>query len=270
MIFDCWVEEYGGALNVSRILRNPKNSRKTRRTRPTVAQRLQLEGQVGDSGGGLFLAFLLYTSARKGEILALQYKDIDLDARLIRITKSVTYMGNAPIVTDTKTENSVRDNPILDPFFPILQRALARRHKGTAYIFGGEDGEQPITSSQFEKMWLDLLEPIGLTTMTDGSTWKGSRKSQRRAIVTPHQLRHEYAYTLYKAGVPTLLAKTLMGHADIRTTQNIYTELEQEDIADSAKLLNAYYVQRDAPAVTAAADALSVADAPADEQKPAV
>lgn len=238
MIFDCWCEEYDGDLNVSRTVRNPRNSRRMRRTRPTEVQHDKLVELVSDHDGGLFLGFLLYTSGRRGEILALQWSDIDLDKGQISITKSVTYMGNAPLVGATKTENGVRDNPILEPFRPMLESAMHRRHKGKGYVFGGE---QPLTSGQFNKMWLDLLEPAGLTTMTDGKTWKGNRKSQRHALVTPHQLRHEYAYTLYKAGVPELAAKTLMGHSDIRTTQNIYTELGQRDLNDAAALMNRHF-----------------------------
>ena len=136
----------------------------------------------------------------------------------------------------------------LKEFFAALrkkERALRAHPKGGGYLFGGAE---PLTSSQFNKLWLDLLEPAGLTTTTDGGAWKGNRKSQRRALVTPHQLRHEYAYTLYRAGVPALAAKALMGHSDIRVTQNIYTELGQRDLTDAAALLNAYVGQsRESP-----------------------
>ena len=238
MIFDHWCEEYGGELNVSRTVRNPRKGRKTRRTRPQDYQREMLEGLVSDNAGGLFLGLLLFTSCRRGEALALQWRDIDLDAGQISITKSVTYMGNAPIVGPTKTDAGVRTNPILEPLRPFLESATRRRHRAADYLFGGAE---PLTSSRFNAMWLDLLEPAGLTTVTDGGAWKGNRHSQRRALVTPHQLRHEYAYSLYRAGVPALAAKTLMGHSDIRVTQNIYTELSQRDLNDAAALLNAHF-----------------------------
>lgn len=238
MIFDYWCEEYGGELNVSRTVRNPRRGRRQRRTRPPECQRAKLDALVSDHGGGLFLGFLLYTSCRRGEVLALQWRDVDLDAGQISITRSVTYMGNAPLVGPTKTEAGVRTNPVLDPFRPYLESAARHRHRGADYIFGGAE---PLTSSRFNTMWLDLLEPAGLTTVTDGGSWKGNRKSQRRALVTPHQLRHEYAYTLYRAGVPALAAKTLMGHSDIRVTENIYTELGQRDMDAAAALLNAHF-----------------------------
>lgn len=238
MVFDFWCENYGGELNVSRTVRNPRHCRKQRRTRPQEYQREKLDALVSDHGGGLFLGFLLYTSCRRGEVLALQWQDLDLDAGQIRITKSVTHLGNAPVVGPTKTEAGLRVNPILDPFRPFLESACRRRHRPADYVFGGAE---PLTSSRFTKLWLDLLEPAGLTTVTDGGAWKGSRHSQRRALVTPHQLRHEYAYTLFRAGVPALAAKTLMGHSDIRVTENIYTELGQRDLDDAAALLNAHF-----------------------------
>jgi len=243
-IFDYWIEKYGGENNPSRMIRSPRGGTKVRRTRPTKAHRALLEQMVDVDGGGLFMGFLLYSSARRGEVLALQYKDIDLQHKLIHITKSVTYMGNAPIVGATKTESGVRDNPILAPFEPYLQQLMAKHHKASDYIFGGE---QPLTSSQFNKLWLDLLEPAGLTEITDGNAWKGNRKQQRHALITPHQLRHEYAYTLYKAGVPELLAKTLMGHSDIAVTHNIYTELGADDVDESKELLNAYFERKSRP-----------------------
>lgn len=245
MVFDAWCEDYGGEINVSRTVKNPRCGRRQRRTRPPENLRGKLDALVSDTPGGLFLGLLLYTSCRRGEALALQWRDIDLDKGQIHITKSVTYMGNAPLVGPTKTEAGERVNPILDPLRPWLERALRAHPKGGDYLFGGVE---PLTSSQFGKLWLDLLEPAGLTTTTDGGAWKGNRKSQRRALVTPHQLRHEYAYTLYRAGVPALAAKALMGHSDIRVTQNIYTELGQRDLTDAAALLNAYVGQsRESP-----------------------
>ena len=71
----------------------PRHCRKQRRTRPMEYQREKLDALVSDHGGGLFLGFLLYTSCRRGEVLALQWQDIDLDAGQIHITKSVTPSG---------------------------------------------------------------------------------------------------------------------------------------------------------------------------------
>ena len=43
--------------------------------------------------------------------------------------------------------------------------------------------------------------------------------------ITPHQLRHAYATTLYDAGIDIKTAQYLLGHANIQTTMDIYTNL---------------------------------------------
>ena len=57
---------------------------------------------------------------------------------------------------------------------------------------------------------------------------------------TPHQLRHTYASLLYKAGIDVLTAKSQLGHADIKTTLNIYTHLDAKFKLNSMAKLNDY------------------------------
>lgn len=52
----------------------------------------------------LFPFFALMTGMRKGEILALQWKDINLNENLISVTKSVYHEGDRPHIKEPKTE----------------------------------------------------------------------------------------------------------------------------------------------------------------------
>ena len=45
---------------------------------------------------------------------------------------------------------------------------------------------------------------------------------------TAHWLRHTYVTLLYMSGVDVLTAKEQAGHADIKTTMEIYTHLDSE------------------------------------------
>jgi integrase len=58
--------------------------------------------------------------------------------------------------------------------------------------------------------------------------------------ITPHWLRHTYATMLYFAGVDILTAKDQLGHADIKTTLNIYTHLDQQYKRKSMEKLNVF------------------------------
>lgn len=56
-------------------------------------------------------------------------------------------------------------------------------------------------------------------------------------IITPHQLRHWYAAVLYEAEVDVKVDQEFLGHADIHTTMQIYTDLcQNQRKAQIAKL----------------------------------
>lgn len=98
---------------------------------------------------GLFPYMLLYTGLRRGEILALQWKDVDFDKRTISVRKSVSYAatGNQPEIKSTKTEAGERDVILLDRLGFRLYGCCG---KPTEYIFGGE---KPMTQSVFTRSW---------------------------------------------------------------------------------------------------------------------
>jgi len=66
---------------------------------------------------------------------------------------------------------------------------------------------------------------------------------------TPHYLRHTFATLLYLQGVDMVTAKQILGHADIQTTVNIYTDLKNFHRATLPadflkKLQNEYNINR--------------------------
>lgn len=58
--------------------------------------------------------------------------------------------------------------------------------------------------------------------------------------LTAHSLRHGYSTILHEAGVDVKDAQALLGHADITTTQNIYTDVSIKQKQKAEKLINEY------------------------------
>lgn len=56
--------------------------------------------------------------------------------------------------------------------------------------------------------------------------------------LVPYCLRHTYCTNLARKGIDIRMAQKLMGHSDISLTANIYTNLDESDILDVAKMLN--------------------------------
>ena len=200
-----WAVAHGHAeVNVARDIEVPRHLRKTERQMPDddVLRKIQ---DADDTTAGLFLLFALYTGCRKGELLALTWEDVDMKSRLIRISKSVYYHGNSPALKDPKTEKGVRVVMIPD-------RLFKRLHPGTGLIF-----PDPVDGG--------LMKLSRYDDMIDA--WRRDHDCD----LTAHQLRHAYASMLEEAHVPEKTAQSLLGHAQISTTKDVYTHIRAQRAA---------------------------------------
>ena len=150
------------------------------------------------------MAFLLlyWTGMRIGELLALTYKDIDLDKRTIFISKSYQRIDGRDIITPPKTPKSKR-NITIPPF-------LAEELKEyTSRLYGIMEDERMF---RFTKSYMEH-EII-----------KGIQKSGVKRIRL-HDLRHSHASMLVEMGFTPLAIAERLGHEKIETTLNTYSHL---------------------------------------------
>ena len=168
---------------------------------------------IRDTKKGEFILapLILYTGMRTGEALGLTFSDLDFKKKVIHITKSIDHYGNKPVISTTKTVNSVRDVPLLSQ----LEALLPDDHSPDRYIVSGDS---PLTKSALTKRW---------------AKWK----KEHGIEIDRHQIRHTYASILYQAGVDPKSAQHLLGHANISTTMDIYTHMSDQHVKDAlAKL----------------------------------
>lgn len=163
---------------------------------------------------GFLHYFTLYTGARVGEAMALTWGDVDFEKRIITITKSVYWENNQPQLKTTKTESGIREIPILDKLHTIL---LSRKGQPDEYLFA-IDGRIP--------------------SHTMLSRGRNRFRKLTGTTATPHQLRHAFATMLYEADIKEKTAQYLLGHAQLSTTMDIYTQLRKRELVDAAKKLN--------------------------------
>jgi len=161
-----------------------------------------------------------FTGLRLGELLALQWRDIDFPGEVIRVRRSYNAHGGL----GTPKSGKVRSVPMV----PDVARALAaigdRRH---------------FTDEQ------DLVFPSDLGTFQDASALRQRYKATlTRAGLRPlrfHDLRHTFGtLAIRRAEVPAVQA--WMGHSDIQTTMRY---VHHRDRGGEAKLLaEAFAVDR--------------------------
>ena len=167
----------------------------------------------------LFL-LMLYCGCRPAEAIGAQGMDIIMveDIRCLHIR-------------GTKTENADRYVPLCDelyekikdtePFDYIAPNTTGRKHSESSYDRLTASLKREMNISMGARTYRNkLLPPFPLAP-----------------DFTPYMLRHTFCTDLQKKGVDLRAASKLMGHADIRTTANIYTHQDNETLRQAAELM---------------------------------
>jgi len=198
---------------------NPADDRRIQipSTKKTVRQALDVQS-VKSIAGDLrnlnlqdrrFMALLLYTGMRRGEVLGLRWEDMDFDTGIIHIERNITFPDgkNDPCIGTTKTRSGVRSVPIM----PVLAEILEPEGM-SGYVFGGE---KPVTFSVVRRM----NERIRRTIDLHGAT--------------PHVFRHSFATLLNDAGADIKTIQAIIGDSDFKTVADRYVH-SRDDKARAA------------------------------------
>ena len=180
---------------------------------------------------------MLYAGLRRGELIPLQWSDIDLDERTIDINKSVTFPHGKPIIKiGAKTDAGTRIVSIPD----ILVEYLSSQPDQNGLVVPSAKGNL-MSSEAWQEMWHTYMLDLNIKYGYNGEVSKFSHGIRTKIeTFTAHQLRHTYASLLYLAGVDVMTAKEQLGHADVKTTLGIYTHLDAKYKRRALNKLNDY------------------------------
>lgn len=190
---------------------------------------------------GLMFKVMLYCGLRTGEVVALDWRDIDFDKRRIRVTRAME--SGTDIIKDPKTEAGIRDVPIPDEIYDEL---LEKRGDPFDPVFKQQRGKVRHTHSSRRTAWDSLKGKIDISMGAKFEKRKDENGVERnvkilsivQADFVPYCLRHTYCTDPQDKGVPINVAKYLMGHSDISVTASIYTHISDKAIEDAARLIN--------------------------------
>ncbi len=214
-IFDLWIsimkdaaKEYHINLGIEKY-KYPKNSRKENKCLTKEQQNnimALLEQNLVLYNVGILLA--LTTGMRIGEICALQWKEIDLKAQTIIITKTLqriyTKDGNKGtsqiLITSPKSQNSIREIPIPSKMTQILKQFQSSND--TFFLTGKADR---YTEPRVYREYYNRL-----------------MRRNHMLYVSFHGLRHTFATRCIEAGCDYKTLSEILGHADVSTTMRLY------------------------------------------------
>ena len=172
---------------------------------------------------------MMYAGLRRGEAIALQWGDIDLESKSITVNKAVEFVGGKPVLKDTtKTPAGLRTVDIPQK----LADFLATEPRESIYVCVSSKGNMH-TESSWKRTWESYLADLNVK-YGEVSPFDNKPKSKFDPAgvqfvipkITPHWLRHTFCTLLYMAGVDAVTAMAQMGHSDIKTTLATYTHLD--------------------------------------------
>ncbi|WP_336663716.1 tyrosine-type recombinase/integrase [Kurthia gibsonii] len=163
---------------------------------------------------------LAYSGMRKGEALALTWKDIDFKDNEIRINKALSRgKDNQLYVKSTKT-GIARTIKMDEPTLAILKQWRIKQKADYLKL-----GFNTMTTNQlvFSNEHNEYLQP----TKTRKWIVQIQNKYNLKEVST-HGLRHTHCSLLFEADVKIKEVQDRLGHSDIQTTMNIYAHVTEK------------------------------------------
>lgn len=191
-----------------------------------------------------FFYLAMFTGCRRGELLALEWSDIDTGTAVIHITKSVCRVDGAVIVKPTKTKGSVRDIAV-----PASVMTLARQWKSEQaqerLRIGSKwhSGNYVFTQWNGQRMGLDTPYQAFHRIIQNYNATR-QPNAPELPLIPLHGLRHTAATLLIGHGVDIRTVSGRLGHANTSTTLNIYAEYLDELDRSAADKLNDLLIRK--------------------------
>ena len=197
------------------IVRNPAKGCKLPPDRPKEMKVLSREDMqkvlIQAKEENYYELFLLEfaTGLRLGELMALQWDDVNLVTGELRINKQVNLVGSKLVISEPKTKAAVRT--LILP--PSVRKVLAeyKTRVNSRWLFPSpKKDDLPIIPSAVSRRLHTLLEHAGCEQ------------------VRFHDLRHTFATNALAHGMDIKTLSTILGHVSSATTLNTYSHVTDE------------------------------------------
>ena len=173
------------------------------------------------------LNLLITTGIRRGELMGLQWGDIDFNNCVLSVSRNVTYTPGSGIVVSTpKTDCGLRQIPLMPAVAEVLQEYKHSLNdcQQRDYVF--PKGGNPALAR----------DPNSITRRV-----KNFMRLHRLPDMSPHDLRHTCATLLLSNGADIKSVSEILGHTDASTTLNFYVRSDLQQMkAATDKFANAF------------------------------
>ena len=168
-------------------------------------------------------AFLMGSGLRIGELVWLDWKDVDLKRRIVRVVQFASTLGYELVASSGKSRDAVRTIELDSYLVEVLQRqrtaqaqeSLKAEYEVSRFVFTKPEG------GSYHPQWLSRR--LGVLSVEAGLP-----------RLTAHGLRHTSATLMLASGVPAKVAAERLGHADPTLFTNLYSHVTPTMQAEAA------------------------------------
>jgi len=202
--------------NVAKVVDPPRVAKVAMRTLSTEEATRFLD-VARETDYFVYFSTLLYTGLRRGELLALRWRNLDLDSGALSVVETAYKLGNGEYrIKEPKTPHSRRTVALpssLVELFKVYRwdQELVRAQleiglEADDFVFARPDGS-PINPNAVTLAFRRIIKRAGLKD------------------IRIHDLRHTHATLMLKAGVHPKVVSERLGHASIGITLDIYSHV---------------------------------------------
>jgi integrase len=172
-----------------------------------------------------FLHIAATTGARRGELCAIRWSNINFESASLTIERSIVEVPGGLFEKDTKTHANRRIALDPDTLEVLSEQKLYAQREGPEVFQGGfvfsrdDDGVVPWTPGTVTKRFALIRDGLGYQNMR------------------LHDLRHFAATRLIAAGIPVRTVSVRLGHANPATTLTVYSHFVEASDQDAAKVV---------------------------------
>ncbi|MDA0798745.1 MAG: tyrosine-type recombinase/integrase, partial [Chloroflexi bacterium] len=176
--------------------------------------------------GDWYAAFYLdaYTGLRRSELLALRWRDVDLDMGTLSVVQTLHQLSDGRLVFEAPKSRKGRRSVALSPSTVLALRAHREQEEAVrplgrdSLVFANLDGS-PLRPASMTQVWRRLTKSLEKKAKDAG------QKSLGLAGVRLHDLRHTHATLMLKAGVHPKVVQERLGHSNISITLDTYSHV---------------------------------------------
>ena len=178
----------------------------------TLTEQKQIEQAIlnGKKNKLYGIVLCLYSGLRIGELIALQWSDIDFAKGILTVSKSCHDSKDGLVIDEPKTATSRRVIPLPKQLLPILKRVKKKNDSSFVVSANGK----PVSVRSYQRSFELLLKRLYIPH-------KGF-----------HSLRHTFATRALEYGMDVKTLSEILGHKNPTVTLNRYAHSLMEHKAD--------------------------------------